>query len=305
MSNQTDNQIKTGSYAVTTVYSMPWTKKALPPQTKRKRAEKKVVHEIFEKCSLLTKDQYWISIFNACARDKFPRGFIYKNGMMNHRRGNKTNRVLVPNTPAEAYYTCMNFFKEMAGLMSVMDRKRLQRDEEERLLETISKTEIAWKDIKIERVKELLISEYIKDLAFKHNLSEDEKKELTTIIKLGFMLKYFSAKNIVMSNGKIIEIYGLLRDNGKFTIDPKLIGKRPGRKVTGLGIDKVDVKSKLSPLIFWEKYLDGIEKKISGKNQLQIIEGSYSEDLSSPNNENTENNDTNGMTPIEENFDTF
>ena len=278
MSN-VNTQIKTGSYAVTTVYSMPWSKKTVAaPKTKRKRAEKKVVHKIFERCSELTKDHYWIAVFRECARDKFPRGFSYKNGLLIHRRGNKINRVLIPNSPHEASSICLSFFKASAGLMSSNDRKRLQREEEERLLEVMNERELTWKDIKTEKVKELLISEFVCDLALKMKFDTDQKKKLATTVKSGFMLKYFTSKNITMEDGKILDITGLLYDkiNNRYYIDPKYTNKRPGRKVKGLGIERVRKKPKVSFMNNWEKYLQNLEKRSCRGNNFQIIEGSCS-----------------------------
>jgi len=266
---------------------MPWTKKAsTTAKTKRKRAEKKVVHTIFERCAELTNDQYWVSIFKSCAREKLPRGFQYKNGLLIHRRGNKTTRVLIPDSPSEASSICISFFKEASGLMSVSDRKRIQKGEEERLLDKINSKEITWKDIKAERVKELLISEFISTLAKNSRFNKAEKDELATTIKKGFMLKYFTSKHITMDKGKISSIQGLIynKDTTEFYIDPRLTTKKPGRKVKGLGIARVVTKPKGSPIILWEKYLDNLEKKRLGKtNNFQVSgSNSYSGEYSSP-----------------------
>lgn len=274
-----NGQIKTGSYAVTTVYSMPWSKKKpTTTKTKRKRAEKKVVHRIFEKCSELTKDQYWVSIFRDCARDKFPRGFSYKNGLITHRRGNKINRVLVSNSPHEAFSICLSFFKSSAGLMSASDRKRIQKEEENRLLDIMNERDLTWRDIKADKVKELLISEYVAELAHKTEFTRDQKKELLTTVKSGFMLKYFTSKNITMVDGKISSISGLLYDekNNRYSIDPKLTKKRPGRKVKGLGIERVHKKPKVSFTSNWEKYLQNLEKRNPRTSNFQVIDASGS-----------------------------
>lgn len=288
---QTNGQLKTGSYAVTTVYTMPWAKKVSTPiKTKRLKTEKKIAHEIFEQCSELTKDEYWIAILKNCARDKFPRGFQYKNGLLMHRRGNKTVRVEIPSIPSEAYSLAVNFFRNNAGLMSTSDRKRVQKEYEARLLEETSKNEVQWKDIRVERVKELLITEFIYELAQKSNFNNEQKKELSTTVKRGFMLKYFASKNIKMEHGKIVSIEGLLynQDTNQFYIDSKLLSKNSGRKFEGLGLERSDVKSKITPLTLWVKYLENQEKKLNNKNGIQVIDdelsesGNYSCDYSSP-----------------------
>ena len=288
------SQIKTGSYAVSTVYSMPWAKKtSSAPKTKKKRAEKKVVNDIFETCSELTSDSYWISVFRECARDKFPRGFSYKNGLLIHRRGNKLKRILIPNSPHEAFSISVNFFKTAAGLMSNEDRKKLQKEEEEKLLETISAKELVWKDIKTERVKEILISEFVRDLSIKMEFDENKKKELSTTVKSGFMLKYFTGKNIVMEEGKVTNIIGLVYDKerNRFFIDPKYTTKRPGRKVKGLGIEPVKKKARASFITIWDKYIQTLDKKNEPDANFQVIEGKSSTSRDTDDNEDNEDNE--------------
>jgi hypothetical protein len=283
---QPAGQLKSGTYAVTTVYKMPWTKKeSTPVKPKRIKVDKKIVHEIFERCSELTEDQYWVSIFKNCARDKFPRGFQYKHGILIHRRGNKTARLVIPVSFTEAHDECIKFFKSTAGMMSIADRRRVQKEDEERLLEETSKKEIQWKDIRVERIKEVLINEYISDLAEKSNFNEQQKKELSTTIKKGFMLKYFTSKQIEMEHGKIKSIKGLLCNNNdnnnesKYYIDPKIC-KNIARKNTGLGMEGHVNKVKISPMTLWEKYLENQEKKINNKNGIKIIDNSLSESYS-------------------------
>ncbi len=274
--SRTNTKIKTGSYSVTTVYSMPWVKKK-KTTTKKKRAEKKVVYKIFEQCSKLIEDPYWISVFKECARENFPRGFSYKNGLLIHRRGNKLNRVLITNkSSSDVISTCLSFFKTLAGLMSVADRKRVQNEEEEKLLNMNINME--WSGINLINVKELLINEFISGISKSGGFDKVSKKELTTTIKRGFMLKHFKSKDVEMSNGKIKSIQGLIydKDNNEYKIDPKLILKRPGRKVIGLGIERKEIKSKISFMEMWVKYLESLEKEKQHKDNFQVFETSNS-----------------------------
>ena len=92
------------------------------------------------------------------------------------------------------------------------------------------------------------------------------------------MLKYFGTKNVIMSQGRIVNIDGLLYDNDSdsYYIDPKLTTKRPTRKVVGLGLEKSKPKEKLTPIILWEKYLENLEKKMSTKQSHFNVINSYS-----------------------------
>lgn len=278
MSN-VNNHAQAGSYAVSTVYSMPWTKKKPKEQVQKKKPDKKIVHDIFEECAEISNDPYWVSVFKESARERLPRGFSYKNGMLIHKRGSKTKRIMLSGSIEDIYDTCIDFFKANAGLMSKEDRKRVQKEEEEKLLEQTSIADMVWKDIKIERVKDLLISEFISNIADSSEMTISEKRELTTTIKRGFILKYFTSKNIIMENGKIVEIDGLIYDEslGEYVIDDRLKGKRPSRRVKGLGLDEEEEsKPKISFMAMWEKYLDNMDKKSKVKTSHSFQDNSKS-----------------------------
>lgn len=263
----------TGSYAVTTTYSLPWKKKTridmMKPKTKNKKKNARtVIHPIFEKCSALTNDKFWISVFQNCARGRFPRYFSFKNNLITYRKGNKTQRLLITNSPSEAFTSSIGFFQEAGGILSSADRKKRQTEEEERMLEiSMSKDDITWKDIKMDKIKEVLISEFIDDLALKMCFEKDEKNELVTTVKKGFMLKYFTTGDVYMEDGRIMEIDGLIynEDTNQYEIDSQYITKRPGRKVRGLGIEKNLDKKHIDFMELWTKYLENLEEKRTRK----------------------------------------
>jgi hypothetical protein len=284
-------QIKTGSYAVTTVYSVPWTKKKTKTDItpRRKIAEKKILHDIFEKCSELTDDQYWITVFKDCAHGKFPRGFSFNYGILIHRKGNKKVTEVIPNIPSEALEISMKFFKDYAGLMSIADRKKIQKEHDERLLESFLNNEMSWKDIKTARTKEVLISEYVTDLATKSGYNEDQRKELITIIKAGFMLKYFESNNIEMSQGRITNIIGLIYDSetNKYDIDPALTKRKIKKVVDGLGLQSKPKQTNISFMTNWSKYISSLDnsrsKRPTRKKKINTYDSnSLSGDLYSP-----------------------
>jgi hypothetical protein len=282
MSNNGTNKIRTGSYAVTTVYSMPWVKKkTTTKRAPRKKATKKVVHEIFSRCADIVTDPYWVSIFTDCSYDKFPRGFSFKNGLLTHRKGNKINRTLVPNSPAEAISASLSFFKSAAGLMSKADRKRMQEEDEKRLADQTNIKDMKWSDISLATVKELLINEFISDVAKSDNFDTEQKNDLATTVKMGFMLKYFKNKDVEMEDGKIKSIKGLIYDRevNEYSIDPTIKTKIPGRKYQGLGIEKRPAKPHVPFIDIWEKYLNNLTKEQQNisNNNFRIIESKSSD----------------------------
>lgn len=239
-------------------------------EKKRKKTLKPILHPIFEKCANLADDKYWQAIFMDCARGKFPRGFTYKNNLITFRKANKLYRLEISNLPSDVYSSTIEFFNTTKGMMSAQDRKRVKKLEEEKLLEKLnSNTPITWKDIKTEKMKDILICEFIETLAEKLQLGIEDKKELVTTIKKGFMLKYFTGSNIEMENGRISEIDGLICDvkdgTVEISIDPVYMTRRPTRQFLGLGIEKNDDKPQINFLDIWTKYLTSLENKRNNK----------------------------------------
>jgi len=262
------NNVRPGSYSVSVNFSLPWNKTqasySIGETKKRKKTLKPVIHEIFEKCSELTEDRIWISTFKECARGKFPRGFSYKNGFLLFKKGNKISRCEISQSISEILFTTKDFFYKMGGIMSAEDKKKLKEKEEEKLSEKELLKEYTWKDIKTEKLKEILINEFIKNISLELEFDQEEKNEFTTTVKKGFLLKYFNHKNVIMSDFKIIKIEGLIynKEYREYEIDEQYINERKSKKNgTGLGIEKDEKKSEVNFLSLWEKYLDCLENK--------------------------------------------
>lgn len=265
----TQNSSNPGSYSVSVKsFFSSWKqksdKKPIETDKKRKKILKPVVNPIFEKCASITDDEYWKIILTECSLGKFPRYFSFKPNLLTYRKGNKMISLELSKSPSNALLDVLEFFQKFGGLLSEKDRLRMKKLEEEKLLEKLNRdTDITWKDIKTEKMKNILIIEFVESLNEKLNFTEDERKELITIIKKGFMLKYFTASNIEMDNGRIKEIEGLIIDYNtkEFEIDPYYITERTGRKYIGLGIEESKKKPDVNFLDVWTKYLNGLENK--------------------------------------------
>ena len=260
-----------GQYSVSISFSLPWKKekvKILNDSKKGKKKLKPIINPIFEKCASLTEDTFWQSIFMDCARGKFPRGFTFKNNLLTHKKGTRLTTLEISNSPTDVYSATINFFQSIAGIMSVKDRRKLQKIEEEKLIEEMEKdTDLTWGKIRKENLKEILLTEFITDVSKRMNFNSDEKKELTTTIKKGIILKCFNANNIIMEEGKIIEIDGLIynEETNEYEIDQEYIPEKKCRKDSGLGVEKIEEKLDVNFLEIWKKYLEGLENKRNKK----------------------------------------
>jgi len=269
---------KSNDYLTTKTYNLQWNKKTKIDmvKSKNKKNARGIIYPLFEKCACLTNDNFWISIFQNCSRGRFPRYFFFKNNLLTYRKANKTKRIIITNSASEAFTITIRFFQEFGGILSESDMKKRQRNEEERMLELANNQDLNWKDIKIDKIKEVLISEFINDLAVKMELNRDEKNELITTIKKGFMLKYFGNNDVYMEDGRILQIDGLFfnKNINRYEIDPDYIKYRPGRKINGLGIQKSINYSQIDFMELWSKYLENLEKKRFRK--IKTYSSSYS-----------------------------
>lgn len=287
MSNNNLNKGKpAGTYAVTTVYSMPWLskksrgKKPNPSKTKKK----KTINKLFEKCAEYTDDPFWTSIMIECSKGKFPRGFYYSNGVITYRKGTKTDRCVIEDDTDlnEVYQTIKTFFREKVGLVSKTDRLQIRKAEEEKLAERIN-TDFQWKNIKTERIKDLLISEFVGDLSDSLCYNDEEKDKLYTTVKLGFMLKCFGDDDIEMDNGKIINIYGIMVDEetDTYIIDPRYFKSCSRNKQEGIGLSVDKNKPNISFMKMWTKYLQTLDKKVEVSSSTESSKSSKSKELKS------------------------
>lgn len=258
-----------GSYSVSVKsFFSSWKEKAdkkpADYDKKRKKTLKPIINPIFEKCAELTDDNFWKGIFMDCARGKFPRGFTFKNNLICFRKASKMTRLEVSASPMQAFQESKEFFQKFGGLLSEKDQLKLKQLEEEKLLqEAIFNEDITWKDVKSEKFKDILIIEFIEKLSSEYELGYDEKNELITNIKKGFMLKCFTASNIEMEKGKIVEIEGLIVNptTKKSEIDPDLIKYKTNRIYYGSGLEKEEETPEINFLDTWAKFLLSLENK--------------------------------------------
>lgn len=257
-----------GQYSVSISSFLPWkSDKTVSTPKKRKKTLKPIVNPIFEKLANLTDDIFWKTTFLDCARGKLPRGFTFKNNLLTFKKGNRMTCLELTSNLPESFTSTMNFFQSAAGIMSSQDRKKIRKKEEERILEQIEKDlDKNWKDIRKENLKEVLLNEFITEICERLNFDENEKRELITTIKKGIMLKCFNNDNIIMEDGKIVEIDGLIYDEKKrqYEIDDDYIVKR-NRKFSSLGIEKIENKNNIVFIEMWQKYLENLENKRNKK----------------------------------------
>lgn len=206
------NAPKVGSYAqISSQNSRPWStassKKTISRKTSRRR-KKKVLYPIFEECARIATDPFWRDKFEKASFGKLPRGFTINKDSLIYKRGTKNDWVIIPSTPHEAYSVCVFFFQSAAKIYSDLDRKRI--DEEEKLMQLQEQLkERTWAKT-LKRQKEVLVELYIHELREEYQLSVDAAKRLEDLITIGILYNHFNKDNIILEEGMIARIEGLV-----------------------------------------------------------------------------------------------
>jgi hypothetical protein len=236
-------------------------------QNKGKR-KKKIANPIFHECAKIASDPFWKDKFEKASYGKFPRGFSYSNNCLVYKKGNINRSLVVPEDPTVAYASIVFFFHEAANIYSDQDLE--ERQEEEHLAQIQEQLkEKTWAKT-LKRQREVLIATYICELKERYVLSRTAILELEDLINIGILYNYFNKDTIILEDGIISEIKGLIYDEskGKFTtkepLKPK-IGKSSSKakKIKPTPVPRHVPLEKDGDVAFmdeWNKFLDSIAK---------------------------------------------
>ena len=78
--------------------------------------------------------------------------------------------------------------------------------------------------------KNILILEYVIQCKKDYNLDEEQTKILLSNIRLGLVFKILTHEDIIMENGKIIEIKKIIIEDGKIIFDLYTLDKKINSK---------------------------------------------------------------------------
>jgi hypothetical protein len=269
----------TGNYAVATDRGGLWNRAgnqaSAPVATKGRRvkAPPPIVHQIFVEYMARIEDVYWQSIFQNASIGKFPRGFSFQDNVLVYKQRSKLFRLPmgdIQNRDAP-HIEIIEFFGR-AGLRSSSDQERIRQEQEDRNAEDVIES-MRWGSIRRARVKDILISGFVDELSQAMNLNRTQSIRLKTVIGLGFILNYFDSDSVLMVNGKIQAIEGIIYDavTKTFDIDPSINPKKTKSKPKPKKGDTPNDENTTSPLIkqgvkvnfmaIWLKFLEALDRK--------------------------------------------
>lgn len=169
------------------------------------RTKKNFKFPMFLDMCKFTLERYWHEVLTLCAKGTFPKGIRYdSNQNLINIDGCKESYVL-PKDLLSAWKMCYTSFKKVGlGSTSIVIPSPI-----------IHNIETEWKKIRSKYIKDTLILKYVSLLAKKYNLKASETKQLLGLLQLASQLSAISPTNVIMKNGEISRIDGLLFNSKK------------------------------------------------------------------------------------------
>lgn len=204
--------------------------------------EKTVVsYPIFASLCMYTFDSFWKDIFLECSRNNFPKGSKYdskRNTLFLRKEGKQKGFIPISlpiEDPPQTFRVLFDAFKNILGLRSPTDIA-FQNDE----IKKVSKTRVVttdvdeWKQIRSKSVKDRLLFDYLCTLVKTHSLNLRQRKQLFSVVSLGFASKKITSAEVVFEDRNVVGINGLEWNDelGKFTLDGRLGKASTSRSVT-------------------------------------------------------------------------
>ncbi|QIN54373.1 hypothetical protein [Cedratvirus kamchatka] len=224
-----------------------------------KRNKRSAIHSIFEECSKISQDDFWRDILGKCSYNKFPSGFMFKEGYLTHRRGKRITKIYLSEDPQEALEQIMVFFKEKDHICSDKDK---EREEEEVFRDCEPLPEITdWNTLKKKKkLLEIVLNEFVRERIKERGLGKKERNQLTTVINIAMIQGYFTNDTVIMEKNCIETIVGLDYDeeSGLFSL-PTCERKIKVSKSTSRRAETLSSKSR-NAVNFYTLWLDFLKK---------------------------------------------
>lgn len=222
--NQNNNNDQTQHIKIVTAAAVAEEQRRLESARNKKKGKKvKIVNPNFLEYAKYTNDPFWSKLFCDVAIGKLLRNFYYNGTRLIHRKmrsgKSKINEIVIHDDPEIAANQCIDFFKTYSRIRSSLDKIKEKQIEEEILLSQ-KNNQLQRSDLKGKK-RDGHILNFIQNMTKTLSLTQNERKQLQTIITNGFLLGKFKNDNIVIEGCYIIDIKGLSfnEDNRIFTIN--------------------------------------------------------------------------------------
>jgi hypothetical protein len=193
--------------------------------TKLGRA-KKLKHPLFVECAAIEPIIFWKSLFEGCAYGNFPKGTVFKNGVMYYRKGKKKQSVGIPisENPKDALIQVKDIFRSEIGLLSGDETSKAKVEIYRKLKETKLPDNAVWKNIRAPTVKQLMIHIFVMEVRKEMRLTDYEAEQLNSCIVLALITGQLESDDMILDakNGRLGAVAGLKKGAQGFYIERPL-----------------------------------------------------------------------------------
>lgn len=172
---------------------------------KSKRVREVIYPEINE-CQEYVTDIFWKRLFDDMSRGKCPKGIvIFKTTVNSTYKRNGFSYCFEDTPPQKIASDLMEILKTSGCIYSSSDIKK-----EEKEFETNNTTKVSyssWKQIKIKKIRQQYIHDFVLRQTNKHKLSDHSSKQLMNLINSSLNIyKTHRSDDVLFENNEIVKI---------------------------------------------------------------------------------------------------
>ena len=175
-----------------------------------------ILFPIFEKCKSYTLDPFWREQFSNFACNQFPQGVRYdpnRKSLIIKKDPTNTEVIALPEDDVcELFQTVIKILRSKLDMHSSRDIKYQREIIENALQKKETEADCEWKKIKPRQLRNQLLMNYLAELKNKHNLNNNEFKQLISVVQLGFQFRSINSDDVQYMDGKVIAIDNLEYD---------------------------------------------------------------------------------------------
>lgn len=192
-------------------------------QEKKIINKNQLVYPIFYKCLEFIQDPFWYDVFENLSLGKCPSCiYISKNAIFSSNK-KKSFLYSIPLSSEDPKFVFEEIKEILINNTPLCSNIDTQNQKKERLKEV--NEEESWMKIRKKNEKELHIIKYVLREKTKYGLDWNKSKGLYSIIKLAFIYKTHTSKDIVFEKNKIKNIKGIEYDENLGEFVNKYINK--------------------------------------------------------------------------------
>jgi len=172
---------------------------------KNKRVRDVIYPEINE-CQEYVTDSFWKRLFDDMSRGKCPKGIVIFKTTVNSTYKRNGFKYCFQDTPPEKIASdLVEILKTSGCIYSSSDIKKEEKDFE--TSNTAKASYSSWKQIKIKKIRQQYIHDFILKQTNKHKLSDSASKHLMSLINSSLnVYKTHRSDDILFENNEIVSI---------------------------------------------------------------------------------------------------